>query len=1204
MEKEVCFRVLGLEETRDEQKLKAAYLGLLKKTNPEDDPEGFKRLRLAYETALALARRPQPENGGSGRGNGGSGRENSGSQEERGGFGRESDDSGGERSGSGRENGGREPGANQEGGSGGYGDQGYGNPDLSPEIVTWMGRMEACVSKVTTRISEEAWSELLEDPVCEGLDTSLEVRERLLAFLMGHMYLPQQIWRLIDGCFQIVEDYKGLEETFPANYLNFIRYYVNNPGFIPYELFTIVHEGTENLDGYLEHYYGIKKKVDQGQLESCRQELDDLAAFGLYHPYEDVERIRIFLSEGEVFLAASLADKLKDLVEEGDITVKEAPYIWAFMGHARYKEGRREEAYFLWMEVLEEFPDYYQAKTGAVTYLVAEKRYWKARDLLLEMLEMDGRDDEILEQLKSVNLWLMERLRENPEYHEKGVEIPAGEGCIELGWCLFQNEMVSEAIEYLEGITPPEDQRYGYVNLLGRVLYQAGEYQKARPYLKDWLEMICETPADGTKENERRRSRKSRALNLLSGCCFELGDKEKAEEYIKKAADVAEDDQERLGSLQYLAHIMTKEGRYEQAVDICDQIIKEDENYYPAYLTRQEACYELRRGQDVVDDYHKAVEIYGGFYKPYLLAAQVFFYHDQYEDAKGVIEQAKENGAGFSDNMKLYEVKILRNLTDSNEERGRLAEMIKELKRGIAKETDIEDLSELEFELALLCWDGDLLSEALDHLNDAIRENGARPQYHMVRGDIYLSMKKYKEALTDFSEAELVYGGSPALHYNRAVCHEARGMKNLAIESYMEAVRLEDGYRDACEKLAVHYKELYLQQYKAGDYQLAVEYSSRQIAVRENPHTLTLRGLIYMSAMELDLAIVDFKKILQYDLKDWSAYNNLGCCYKYLGRFEEAVTYLENALTCMDGGKSHLPYGNMADCYEALGEYEKAIECYKKNLEDFPDRHEFWKEIGLLYSYMGEFKLAEQAYGHTTGMDDYYERIGDLWFLRGDIRKGVFFYRKWIAKADEKPGKESGVLFTFQKHLRGPDGDVRGGRYRELGTLYQFQMGDPGKAEACFRRAMECSRSPISLLECEVDLAWLYYLTDRGQMAKRHGVRAMELFERSGYVLEDYLGFRRYEAVRKGMFGRLYLALGEDEKGLALLSQMGEGHHCLHCRYKGCYERFLFLGQYYESRGLLSQAQAAYEEAKRLHPSSLIMARILENLQKKVDRQK
>ena len=50
------FQVLGIEETKDERALKAAYRQRLSAVNPEDDPEGFKRLRTAYEEACRLAR--------------------------------------------------------------------------------------------------------------------------------------------------------------------------------------------------------------------------------------------------------------------------------------------------------------------------------------------------------------------------------------------------------------------------------------------------------------------------------------------------------------------------------------------------------------------------------------------------------------------------------------------------------------------------------------------------------------------------------------------------------------------------------------------------------------------------------------------------------------------------------------------------------------------------------------------------------------------------------------------------------------------------------------------------------------------------------------------------------------------------------------------------------------------------------------------
>ena len=45
------FGILGIEETRDEDEIRAAYRKLLLAANPEDDAEGFKRLRRAYEEA-------------------------------------------------------------------------------------------------------------------------------------------------------------------------------------------------------------------------------------------------------------------------------------------------------------------------------------------------------------------------------------------------------------------------------------------------------------------------------------------------------------------------------------------------------------------------------------------------------------------------------------------------------------------------------------------------------------------------------------------------------------------------------------------------------------------------------------------------------------------------------------------------------------------------------------------------------------------------------------------------------------------------------------------------------------------------------------------------------------------------------------------------------------------------------------------------
>ncbi|HOJ78322.1 MAG TPA: J domain-containing protein [Bacillota bacterium] len=47
-----CWHILGIEPTVDLKTIKKAYALKLRIHHPEDDPEGFNRLRSAYEAAL------------------------------------------------------------------------------------------------------------------------------------------------------------------------------------------------------------------------------------------------------------------------------------------------------------------------------------------------------------------------------------------------------------------------------------------------------------------------------------------------------------------------------------------------------------------------------------------------------------------------------------------------------------------------------------------------------------------------------------------------------------------------------------------------------------------------------------------------------------------------------------------------------------------------------------------------------------------------------------------------------------------------------------------------------------------------------------------------------------------------------------------------------------------------------------------------
>ena len=424
------------------------------------------------------------------------------------------------------------------------------------------------------------------------------------------------------------------------------------------------------------------------------------------------------------------------------------------------------------------------------------------------------------------------------------------------------------------------------------------------------------------------------ALYMRGACLFRLGRKEEAEESLRQGAQTAKNPGDRLECLQYLADILAASGKYE---------------------------------------------------KPYRIAAKIFFFVGQYEDAVSVFERARENGVAFGPELRLYEIKTRRKRKPSKEEHRKLLKDCQALAEELEKEAepdgqnpDFRDsrpeaqrelLGEVCCTLGLLYWDEKKADAAARAMADAIRISPAHKEYRMFLGEFYIRKENYWEK-----------------------------------------------YKDT---------------YRESDLEKALFYMTRQLALDKSCYYYVERGRIYMQASRFAEAIEDFREAIALRPDDWAAYNNAGCCYKIARWLEEAEEMLKKAVACVGEGKNVLPYGNLADCYEIRGNYAMAAECCRRALEWQPDILSSYRSAARLLAWQGDCagavsfcRKAKKKLGDTYRQ--YWFDLGKIRFFCGNTLSALGCVIRGIAGRRKRPET-----------------------WADAGEFFMEYMGRTGRPSAC-----------------------------------------------------------------------------------------------------------------------------------------------------------
>ncbi|MSR92027.1 J domain-containing protein [Inconstantimicrobium porci] len=730
--------ILGIKPTNDKDKLKEAYFDKLSVVNPEDDEEGFKQLRNAYESLLKdIDNQDELDN----------------------------------------------------------------QCEDDNQLSLWLKKVDYVYSRFSQRISCDDWEQLLKDDICFCLDTKEDASMALLEYLMDHCFMPQKIWVLLNQHFGWMDNKQDLYEEFPEEgFIDYVEHRIEYADSLNYELFSEIDDSND-YDEWIRLYYQISRELRENKTEQIEKDFAMMQSLNIKHPYQAILNIKYLVLQSKLDEAATIAENLIQRYsdEPGVIyamakvrlhqeNYNEALKYYKMMlditpdnynclrdiADCKLSLGDYEEAKKIYHDLIDRnnYDKYVRGQLEKVNDKIIQLMkgdFDKSNsDKMLKLgwcLYENGRYDEILDLVKSVDK------EDEARFYNL------------LGRTYKELNRYSEALEYYKKccyILENEDKQgrhlpyiYGEI---GKMYAALEEYEKAIEYCDKALDMNHEDIA---------------ALDLKACALAKMEQYKESLKYFDKCIDIND---KYFEVLLHRSNLLSELGYDADALSDAEKAEELEPRFSECYVMQMKLYCEHEQFDDALEVYHRAEEYDAVTDKTKLYRAKAVFGKRKNKKAKTILNEILNNIEENGDTCKiLAEVYGELALVYSKLQKSEQADEY------INKAIEIAPENPHLYNKAGIIFDNKRKWEtAIEYYKKAIEIMGdrARAEFFTNIALSFIKLKQYDEAINYYGQAIELYPHNSELYVKKARAHELIKQYDEAMELYEECLEFDDYNKD------------------------------------------------------------------------------------------------------------------------------------------------------------------------------------------------------------------------------------------------------------------------------------------------------------------------------------------------------------------------------------------------------------------------